>query len=45
VRRMGDGERLRWLKACGGEGVADLDERREGWEWLWWGEVRPGALL
>jgi hypothetical protein len=42
VRRPGDGEKWQRPKARSGEGIIDSDERREGWEWLWLSEVRPG---
>jgi hypothetical protein len=43
VRQPGDGERRWWLKAHGGEVIADSDERREGWERLRWSEASPGC--
>jgi hypothetical protein len=42
VRQPSDGERWLRPKACGGEGIVDLDKRREEWERLCWSEVRPG---
>jgi hypothetical protein len=40
--RPSDGERWQRSKARGGEGVADSNKRREGWEQLGWSEVRLG---
>jgi hypothetical protein len=42
VRRPSDGERWWRPKAHSGEGVADSDDWREGWERLRWSEERSG---